>query len=316
MGLDLPTQHFDAVESYFIESEIEAVQLASVDLRTAAQDIREFIPTDNQMGATDNTYSYETFDRVGAARIIAGDSDDLPRVDVFAAKKTGYVVPLGNAYGWNILEDLLPAAAGRKPLPQERAVTARIAFDQFLKRIAMVGSTKHNIYGLLNHPNVGIITLPDGAANNGSGWEADSKTADEILADLFAMVDGITGPTNDEEKPDTLLLPKVDLDTILRRRIGDTDASMSIYDYFLETAQKAKTIQNIFAFSGLEGAGVSGKNRAVMYRKAPDVLKLIVPMDFTPQPPQLRGLKYLVNNVGKTGGVIVLKAKAITYADY
>lgn len=310
MPLDLPAEHFDAIDTPWIESEIEAVQIASVEARTPSQDVRQFIPTNTQIGRNAEVFKYFVLDRVGSARIIAAESDDLPMVDVSMIERVGHIRKIGDAYKWNIFDDLQPAAQGRRSLPQERAATSRTAFDNLLKRIAMVGSTKHNLLGMLNQPNATLLPLDDGAG--GAGWI--NKTPDEILIDLFAMEDAITSATNDEEKPDVLILPKASRDLLVRTRMGDTSET-SLLEYYLETSEHIKTKAQVRTYSGLVGAGVGGVDRAVMYRNSPEVLSLVVPMDFTPLPPERRNLVFIVNNIGKTGGVILTRALGMVYGD-
>ena len=65
----------------------------------------------------------------------------------------------------------------------------------------------------------------------------------------------------------------------------------------------------------LETAGAGSTTRIATYSKTPEVLKLILALDYEQLPPQAKGLEFEVPGRMKIGGVIVKRPMACTFAD-
>src|SRR5690606_3742705 len=149
--LNLP--HLDANESVFFARELEFVKSRSYDKKYAELKARLLIPVSSEAEAWADAIVYESYDQVGAAKLIAGYADDLARADVKGQEHINPVKSLGCSYGYNIMEIRKSQARG-KSLEQRKANAAKRAILQKENSLAFLGDSATGLNGFLNHPNV------------------------------------------------------------------------------------------------------------------------------------------------------------------
>lgn len=301
-GTVIRSQNLDANESVFFGRELEHVKARSYDVQYPELKARQMIPVSYEAGPGAASITYEQYDMVGVAKIIASYADDLPRSDVKGKSFTVQVRSIGNSYGYNVQEIRSAAMAG-KPLEQRRANAARRAFEEKVNRIGFHGDDEFGLNGLLTHPNItsGSVTADgdEGDGNNDTEWVY--KTPSQILRDMNDLVNGIVNDTNGVEVPDTLALP-IEHYGLIATTARSTTTDTTILEFFLKTNPY---IKEVVPLHELAGAGTSGVDVMIAYRRDPDKLTLEIPQDFEQFPPQERGLEFIVPCHGRCGGVII-----------
>ena len=305
---EIKLTNLDADESIFFSRELEHVKSKSYDVEYPELKARSLIPVSNEAGPGAESITYEQYDQVGTAKLLASYADDLPRADVKGKEFTSPVRGLGDSYGYSIQEIRAAKQAG-KPLSQKRADAAKRAIMELDNSIAFFGDSKSGLKGLFNHPNVPVFTVTADGTGSTTTWS--TKTALLIHRDMSDFVNSVVEATNGIEIPNTLLLPLVSYNLTKNKPIGD-NADKSVLKYFLENNEYVSSVQWV---NELKTAGSGSVKRMMCYNKSPDKLTLEIPQDFEQFEPQLKGLNYEVPCHLRTGGVIFYKPMSASYAD-
>lgn len=298
----------DADESIFFKRELEHIKAKSYDVEYPELKARSLIPVSNEAGPGAESITYEQYDHVGTAKLLASYAEDLPRADVKGKEFTSPVRGAADSYGYSIQEIRAAKLAG-KPLTQRRADAAKRALMELDNRIAFFGDTKSGLKGFFNHPNVPVFTLT--ADGTGATVTWSTKTSTQIVRDLNDFTNSVVEQTNGVEIPDSLLLPLVSYNKIKNLAFGD-NADRTVLKYFLENNEYVK---QVIWVNELATAGVGSTKRMVVYAKNPDKVTLEIPQDFEQFEPELNGLTYEVACHMRLGGVIFYKPLSAAYAD-
>lgn len=303
-------QHFDnldAAENAFFDNALEQVRTRVYEARYPQLMARNLIPVDTSVPPGTKILLFRQYDSVGLAKIVAAYSDDLPRADSYSTEDSAKIKVLGDSYGFSVVEIGAAARAGT-PLEQRKANAARKAMEELVERIAQKGDADHGLKGLLNQPNALNYVIPNGAAASPL-WK--NKTPDEILKDLGGMSRLAPITTKNAERQDTLLLPDEQYALIAETRLG-ANSETTILQFFLKVNPYIRTVQ---PWSALKGSGAAATDRAVVYRRDPDALGLVIPREFEQLPGQPRGLEIVVPCLAECGGVVLYLPMSLTYAD-
>lgn len=295
---------FDAADSAFFLRELESIEAQVYEVQYPELMIRQLVPVDHSDGPGAEAITYRMFDRVGVAKLISDYATGLPRVDVHGKEYTSPVRSGGSAFGYSIQEIRAARMAGR-PLETMKAEAARRAFEELVERIGAFGNEESGLKGFLNHPNVPVSSV------EGDPWE--DKTAEEIRKDIRQMIQGTIDLTNNVEKgPFTLLLPDAQYGLIATMQ-NSTASDRTVLQFVLESEKT--WLADVAPFSLLKGAGVGGADRALLYTRRPDKLKLKIPQDFETFPPQEKGLEIEVPTHGRIGGIVWYYPLSARYVD-
>lgn len=241
-------------------------------------------------------------------------SDDINKVELSRNLGVATVQMAGIGYGWNI-EEVARAQMLGINLTDEKARAARFFAERFVDRVAMYGDATKGMTGLVNNPQVEVL------AATGS-WLATGTTVAQILADVNRLL--VNSNSDYTEYKDTILLPiavfqKLASTPLATGADGTGPYNGTILDWILKyniytaTTGSALTIK---AVRGLETAGTGGVGRAVAYRNAPDVARLMMPMPFRFLPGmQVGPLKFDVPGIMRLSGVDVRLPFAMEYMD-
>jgi len=297
--------HLDANESIFFNRELETIRAKSYNVKYDDNfKMLALLPISMEGDPLDTQITHRVFGRVGVAKMGGGDyATDFPSVDVFGSEVTVKVYPIQASYKYN-KDEIARAARANKPLEQMRANAARKAIDKKLNDVAMNGDTVTGATGLFNAPGISSYTVPPGATGSKTKWE--TKTADEILADLYGISNYIITSTKGNEIPDTIALPLTSYQLIERKRLS-SDSEKTVLNYFLENS---KNIKNIVWFNELETAAPLSQtydSQKAMYcwKNDADHLVLDLPLAYTQEEPFQDGREYVIPCRAKTGGVTV-----------
>lgn len=287
----------DAAESAFFARQLEYIATRTYDQKFPPLKARRYLPVNNQVDNGAAVYTFRAFSQFGIAHIIASYADDLPRADVKGQEFSVQISGLGSAYGYNIQEVRGAQRAGLD-LDAKKAMAARRAIEVLIDQMGFAGDGKTNAMGLSNIPNAGSFTVPAGGSG-GTQWS--TKTPLEILADLNGIENKIVQDTNENEIPDTLLLPLAQYQLIATVPMSASIPTVTILEYFLRTSQYVK---NVDVWNKLKGAASDGGDMMVCYRRDPDALELIIPQEFEQFPPQQENLEWVVPCHARCAGVV------------
>ena len=293
---------FDATETAMFSRELEHVQKTQYEVLYPELRGRYLVPMgDDQAPETAETGKYEMWDAFGMARVISHWAQDLPRVGVSAKEFFYAFKTLGESYGYTYHEAKVSAATG-KGLPQLKARAAREIMERTIDEIIFKGMQEFGTFGLVNNPNVPIVSLPTGT------WS--SATAQQILDDLNYLAQIVFTQSKGTMIADTLVVDSTTW-TYLQRTIG-ADFSTTIMRAFLANNPYIRNVEQSFKF---DTAGADGGPRIMVYKRDQRVFDLQIPLDYAELPPEVRGLAITIACYSRVGGVVCRYPLGAAYCD-
>jgi hypothetical protein len=285
-----PVKRFDDVNfSAFVENELKDIIPELYDRLYRELDARQHIPLSTNVNPGAMSWAYDSFDKRGHADFLGANADMMPRADVMKQRTTLPIRTVVTAYGWTLEEIEASRFAGTE-LDRRKAEAARRSVAEKEHSVLLSGDVPRQIPGFLTNPVTPRVTIPNGS------WLTQTN-ADNILADMNAVVDSIWIGSNKVHKPNTVLLPLPQYRKIQTLRIANT--GLSVIEYFMRTNG---FIMEVLPLIELSTAGVSGNATMLAYEKSPANLSGIVPLAFQQLDPQLRGFEVVVPCREKIGG--------------
>jgi hypothetical protein len=297
----------------FVMSQTSHIETQVYQIKYAEIQYPGLIPVDTSANPWATSVTYMSQDRAGSAAWQSGQARDVPFADVQHNINQTSVQMASIGYRYT-LEEVMQARQISMDLPGDKARAARLASEEFVDRLALTGSTEKNYSGLFNYPTVPVVIAPNGASSSPL-WS--SKTTDEIIADLSAIIIGGFMATNTVAMADTVLIPWSRFLSISSKPRA-TGSDMSVMAWFrLNNPYTARTgvPLDIRGVRDLDTAGTSGAARVIAYRKSPDVLKLHFPMPLMFLPVQPVGLEYQVPGLFRLGGLDIRLPNEVRYYD-
>lgn len=297
----------DASESAFLARQLEHIRASIFEVRYPELKGRRLVPVLTQVHAGAEDFTYRWFDEVAQAVIVKTYGRNAPRADVLAQEATSKIRGILAAYGWT-LQEMRAAMLANVSLDARKAKAARNAIERRIDDLLLIGDAEVAAEGLFTLTGTIVTTAAIGGLGSAT-WAL--KTSEEILDDLFGSEEKIYVDSNEIESPDTMVLPVAQEALISRKRIGDGD-SQTIKQYFLKNAKHVKNIETSIK---LTGRGAGSTDRMVTYRRDPDKLEGIIPVDFEQLPPQWEGYESVTYCHGRCGGAVVYFPKSVHYKD-
>ncbi len=300
--------HLDEQDTIFFARELEHIKSITYDVKFPRLKFAEgdLIPMSFEGGEGARSITYETFDMLGVAKIISDYASDLPRADTKGKETTVPVRDLGASFAWNVREIKAARRTG-KPLQARKSDSARRAIFQLLDQLAVFGDSDSGLLGILTHPNITEVILPDDGA--GSSTKFLDKTPDQILRDLNSLSTTIVDSTNGVESPDTMIMPHAQFELITNTP-RSIHSDISIKNWFLDNNEHIKQIEPVVKMKAAEG----GEDVIMAYEKNPNILTLEVPDPFQIEAGERRGLEMIFPVLLSTGGVIIYYPLAVAKA--
>jgi len=300
------TGRLDANESVFFSRQLESIKAQSYDVKRAKLNALEIFPvsTSTPEGAT--TITYRQFDSVGAAKIIANYANDLPRADVNGKEFTSPIRSIGISYGYN-MQEIRSAQFAGMPLSEKKMRAAQRAHEELINRLAWAGDTEHGLPGFMTNANIPAFVVP--AVGTGSSKLWNTKTADQIIADINGVINQVTTQSKGIHRANMVLLP------------------LEQYSYIASTPRSATTDTTILQFVTANNPGVTfkpvieldafggGLDRIVAGEFSIDNMQLEIPMAFRQYTPQLNGMEFIVPAESRFGGCIIEYPLAFAIGD-
>lgn len=304
MSEQINSINLDANQTVFFARELERIKSGTYDVQYPQLKAMSLIPVSMEAGNGAESITYQQFDKLGMAKVIANYADDIPRADIKGKEFTSPIRSLAASYGYNVQEIRAAQFAGRN-LQARKAEAARRAVEQEINNIAWYGNAENNLLGLVNNPNITRVAAPLNAGATSTLWA--NKTPDEILEDMYEVSHSIVELTNGVEIPNTLILPIAQYNIARRTRLS-TASDTTIMEYFLANNGYITRIEWVNELVGA-GLGVdavaAGGDVMIAYDNNPMKLTLEVPQAFEQFPAQERNLEFVINCHSRIGGVIV-----------
>lgn len=306
----------DANETPFLERQYVQLRTRIFSVEFMPTLARTFGPIATDIDPFTDVFSYAVEEIVGAAKIGSYAAKDVPRVDTNVKEVFGKVVPIVDAFGWNIGE-MGQAARLNYDLSGRKMLAARGAIERGIDKVLAYGAIADetgtipqlsNMSGLLNNADVtglGITPL---------GWWLNPTplSPSVVLADMSGLVSGINTTTGGLYTADTLLLP-VAYYNYVKETPFSTLTGKSILQTFKDNNSEVTLIAPWWR---LNTAGAGGVPRAVAYVRNAEVLELIIPLDFTTMPPEQQVFELIYNCHARCGGAKVYRPYAFKYGDF
>ena len=306
-----PRFRADASNSIFFARELLRVRSQAFETKYLEFEAQKHIPRNTEVTPADESYTYQVYDQVGRAGTRHAYTRPGPRADVTAVEATPKLIrPMTSSYGYDFQEVRASMQTGKR-LPQRTANAARRAIAQEVDEILSIGGSVNGVSmeGLATLSGTLTYTVPLGAAGS-KYWTL--KTPDEVLADLNGMTNQIVTNSSGREKPDTMLLPLAAYHHISQTPMRD-GSTETIMEFFRRTSPYIKTIDQWTRLDSHATAWTGG--RAIVYKKDPEKLDYLLPVEFEQFAPQMVGFETSVNCHGRIGGVVLYYPKSVNYAD-
>jgi len=294
-------QRFDANETAAVTRALEHVKSRTYDIKYPALKGRELVPVSNEVNTGAESVVYEQWDEVGEAKLLANHADDLPAVDAIVREFSGMVKSIGCFFSYSI-QDLRRAAMTGSQLDLRKARAARMFVERRIDEIIAYGDAEAGLTGFFG---LSASTPVLAATGNWSGL-----THAQILVDLHTLANSIVTLTKGVEIPDTIVLPVPQYSLIATSNNATTDRST--LEVFLA---QTPYIKQVIPWFKAAGAGAAGVDRAVAYRKDPEVLEMDVPQEFEMMPLQPQNLAFKVPCHARVGRVTCPYPLAVAYQD-
>jgi hypothetical protein len=281
--------------NYFLQRELRRVIGETILKKYPTLRFRDLIPRTRNVGRWDETWSYPMLEQTGSAKIIANYADDLPAVGVKRSETAFSVKALGDSFLYSV-QDFGAAQSRGMSLDADLAKAARDAIETKMNALAWFGSTADNIPGFFSNANIDSVAAT-------ANW-VTSATADQILGDVNKALGERFQTTGQTDVPDTLIVDGTVYGVLTTKRLPDTNTTVA--QFLLANSPWLKTIE---AVPEAATAGASDTPIAFLYKRSTDVVRMEIPIDFEPMPPQERGLTLVTPCWAKFAGVAWIRPK-------
>jgi hypothetical protein len=306
----------DTGETGFLSRELLQKLRAPKDVKYAPRKGRQLAPVSNEVDPGAEAYSYDIFDRTGAAKLGSAYEGRAPRVDIKVSESLGKIEVVRAAFGWNV-QDLRNAAFSGRSLPTMRGMACREAMEDGIDKNLANGSGA--LTGLVNNANIPILsTDTTGGAIDLSGfagdWDNPSTTVAAILGEITSILSNRRSATQEiefQEGTVDVVLPTAQYDALATRLYSDAHPE-TILSLILRTNP---FIRSITSWNKLAGAGVSSRDRALFYTRSPMLLEAQIPLEPMTHPVEAEALEFLVEMEARVAGVSFYYPLSAVYVD-
>jgi len=298
----LQSMNFDAVnmdagEGLIFARQLEYIESTLYETKYPMLKTRDLFPVDYNVPSGAESFTYYTYDAQGSFELITNYSDDFRSITGTGTKTTGEIESFGGLIEYSV-QDIRNAQMAGIPLNDFQFRAARRLWEERLDAVAFNGYAGSNLVGILNHPNIptGAVPVGGGAA---TAWT--TKTPDEILKDLSALVTETIDATNGVEAPDTVVLPHAQYE-LISTTARSANSDTTILEFFLRNNAH---ISSVVPWYKLKGAGTGGVDVMFSYRNDAEAIQVVIPQEFETFAPQQENMAFKIPAHGRTGGLRV-----------
>lgn len=302
-------QRLDAGETATIVRQLLYVKARTYDIKYAQMKARDFIPVSHEVPSGAETWSYQTWDMVGMAKIIVNYATDFPKVEVQRKETIQQIKSLGAGYDYSIqdmrrVQMMAGQGGGGGQLDTKKAAAAKLMIERAIDEIAAVGSPDAGFMGFINNPSVPVVAAPIG------NWAI--ATALQMIGDLNTLVSKIVTTTLETELPDTLLLATFEFNQISQTPFS-TLSDRTVAEWFHANNPWIQEMDSWVKLGKANAGGTGG--RTVCYSRDPEKLTLEIPQEFEQFQPQMEGMVYSIPCHARIGGTAFYYPLSAAYMD-
>ncbi len=264
-----------------------------------------------------SSFTNSTFAAVGGTNPngkawIGKDASAIASIALDIGKTANPLTLWGMQLGWT-LPELESAQKLGRPVDQQKFAGMQLKWNMDTDEQVYIGDTVLGNYGLINSPLVSVSNVPNGAG--GSPLWAN-KTADELLADVNAILNDAWAASAYAVCPDRLLLPPVKFSALVSRKVSDA-GNISVLEYIRQNSI-CNSINgrplDIQPLKWLTGRGTAGADRMVAYTRDQNRVRFpMVPLQRTPV--EFRDIRQLTTYFGRLGVVEFVYPETLAYRD-
>lgn len=251
---------------------------------------------------------------------IGKSTDQVAGIGLDMGKTPNPLHPWAMELSYTILE-LESAIKMGRPIDAQKYEGIRLKWNMDVDEQVYVGDAGFNETGLVNHVlATNVSNVPNGVSTSPL-WS--SKTAQEILDDVNALIISVWSASGYKVMPNRLLLPPAQFGSI-SSRVVSTAGSISILKYLLENnilVTSGRGTLQIQPSKWLIGAGSGGTigtastvDRMVLYTKRPDFIRYPMTM-MVPTPVQYVSIYHNRTYYCKLGVVELVYPETVGYRD-
>lgn len=304
----------DDNESIFLARELEQIKAKEFETRKPPRRGRLLVPISTEISPDAESYTYRVYDETGAAKIITDYAGDLPSFDALAKEVTAKVYTAGGEFHYSVQELRSAIKAGRNLEARKQKAAVR-GFEKMENDIILSGQKALGTTGLINSeaanggnvPTLGV--LADGAGGLKT-WA--SKTAEQIIRDLDAMLISVRTTSKGEHEVNVIVLPLSSYGLINSKPFSTSGGSdKTVLSWWLANHPGVE----VTWLNELETAGTGGVKRMIGYVRDPEMLECEIPSSYEQLPPQADGLMLSVPCFSRIGGVSWYFPLSAVYSD-
>ena len=290
----------DSEGMMFMARELEQMEARTFNVLYQDLMYKQLFPVDSSINPGAKSITYKVYDQRGKPRWINSKAKDLPRADVDGRDVTTYQHMSGLSYGYS-LQEIMAARFAGVPLEQAKANAVRRGFEDEMNFTAFNGNADLGFVGFFTTGNgIPRTTAPNGA---GGDPEWDTKTPDEIIADIALLFTKPIVDSKQKERPTELWLPTAQYLDLKSRRL--TDTGETLFSYIVRKSGWITGEDKIVSVPDLTGAGAGGVDVAVAATRNPDKLEQKISQDVTFYPVQQQSLEWVVPAAIVYGGLVI-----------
>lgn len=211
------------------------------------------------------------------------------------------------------LPELESARKLGRPIDSQKLEGLKLKHNMDVDEMVYIGDTTLNATGLVN--NV-AITPSNVAAGASTTTQWTTKTVDEILKDVNAILNAAWQASALAVVPDQLRIPPAQFSYIAGQRLGsnnDTTVLEFIREKNISSVVNNKPL-NIQPLKWLTGRGATGTDRMVAYTKNKEYVRYpLVPLQRTPL--EYRSIFQITTYFGRLGEVEIPYPETLAYRD-
>lgn len=300
-GAEVMGRRLDANETTIFARQLEYIFTQTYDVEYPEYKARSLFRFSGEVPNGAEKWTYRQNNRVGKMKMLSSfGAKDFPSVTVKGAEFSGRAASFGGSYDYS-LQDLRAAAMAGQNLDAQKAKAVREAFEQQIDLLTAIGDSDTGIEGVTNFSGLAALGTSDVTGD----WQTASVA--NILADAAIMVNKVRTGTKMTRgvMPGSLdlILPSQVYNVVTVKPAGaDYSIGTSIASVIL---QLNPTIRKIDFWQQLDALAANDSNRgmAMIVDNSANNLSIELPQDFEQFPPQLDGLRWVVNCHGRIAGV-------------
>jgi len=294
----------DASETLVFARQLETVSNYLYKKQYPEYKGRDFVPVSTRGGNASEYMVYRIWDELTMAKLVTNYATDFPMVSASASEVFLKFHNYGNSYGYSV-QDMRNAAKAGVGLDTQLAAVARRGHEIALDDAIAVGIPSIKTYGLTNHPNIPLLTVPTGT------WA--SATGEQMLDDMNSMVTQMEVTSLEIFSPNTMLFSTAAFRKLSTKLLSASNSSgMTVLAAF--RAQNPGVF--VGSWSKLNTANAAGTNgRAVVYHRSEETMVFEMGQEFEVFPGQQTALMIAFPCLSRIGGLALMHPYAASYFD-